>query len=264
MAFGTLKCDTIENDNSQSITVADLVTLNTGKANLSGATFTGDVILNAQEEVRWADSDSSNYIAFKAPGTVSTNSTWTLPSDAPAAGEVLKVSSVSSNNPTLEWGSDVGGKLLKVVQVVKTDTWSATSTSNSDIDPVTGLSITITPSSSDSRIFIQVSAMTSNSFNTCYTYWNIFKDGSFIDRGDDSGSTHQRVAFQNSLHATYDGARVHLDYLDEPGDTNSHTYQLYGNAQNGNTAYVNRTGNDSAPQSARGYSTITVFELAPN
>ena len=105
MALGKLKCDTIENEGGSSITVADLVTLNTGKANLSGATFTGDVTLNAQQELRLADSDSSNYIALASAATVGTNSTWTLPADAPVAGDALKVTSVSSNNPTLEWGA---------------------------------------------------------------------------------------------------------------------------------------------------------------
>ena len=66
---------------------------------------TQNVTLNAGREVRFADSDSSNYIAVSAPGTVATNSTWILPSDAPAANEVLKVTSVASNNPTLEWAT---------------------------------------------------------------------------------------------------------------------------------------------------------------
>lgn len=69
---------------------------------------TQNVTLNAGREVRFADSDSSNYIAVSAPGTVATNSTWILPSDAPAANEVLKVTSVASNNPTLEWSTTAG------------------------------------------------------------------------------------------------------------------------------------------------------------
>ena len=32
---------------------------------LAGATFTGDITLNAQKDVRFADSDSSNYIALQ-------------------------------------------------------------------------------------------------------------------------------------------------------------------------------------------------------
>jgi len=66
---------------------------------------TQNITLNAGREVRFSDSDSSNYIAVSAPGTVATNSTWILPSDAPVAGDALKVTSVSSNNPTLEWGA---------------------------------------------------------------------------------------------------------------------------------------------------------------
>jgi len=42
-------------------------------------TFTGDITLNAQSDVRFADSDSSNWVAFQAPATVSSNVTWTLP-----------------------------------------------------------------------------------------------------------------------------------------------------------------------------------------
>ena len=36
-------------------------------------TFTGDITLNAQSDVRFADSDSSNYVALQAPATVSSN-----------------------------------------------------------------------------------------------------------------------------------------------------------------------------------------------
>lgn len=107
MALGTLKCDTIENDSSQSITVASLVTLDSGKANLSGATFTGDVVLDNESELRLSENDNngSNFISLKSPASVGTNSTWTLPSDAPNANDFLKVTSVSSNNPTLEWAA---------------------------------------------------------------------------------------------------------------------------------------------------------------
>ena len=41
--------------------------------------FTTSLQLNAQAEVRFADSDSSNYVALKAPATVGTNYSLTLP-----------------------------------------------------------------------------------------------------------------------------------------------------------------------------------------
>jgi hypothetical protein len=66
------------------------VSTNLGLAALSGATFTGDITLNAQSDVRFADSDSSNYVALQAPATVSSNVTFTLPSADGTANQALK------------------------------------------------------------------------------------------------------------------------------------------------------------------------------
>lgn len=49
----------------------------------------GDVQINAQGDLRFADADSSNYVAFQAPALVGSNITWTLPSTTGIAGEVL-------------------------------------------------------------------------------------------------------------------------------------------------------------------------------
>jgi len=62
----------------------------------------GDVQLTAQGDLRFMDSDSSNYVAFQAPGTVSSNVTWTLPSaDAGTSGYAL----VSDGAGTLSWAA---------------------------------------------------------------------------------------------------------------------------------------------------------------
>ena len=63
---------------------------NFGLAGLSGATFTGDITLNARSDVRFADADSSNYVALQAPATVSSNVTFTLPDADGSANQVLK------------------------------------------------------------------------------------------------------------------------------------------------------------------------------
>ena len=39
----------------------------------------GDAQLQAQGDLRFADADSSNYVAFQAPTTIAANLTWTLP-----------------------------------------------------------------------------------------------------------------------------------------------------------------------------------------
>jgi hypothetical protein len=63
---------------------------NFGLVSASGATFTGDITLNAQSDVRFADSDSSNYVALQAPATVASNVTFTLPSADGTANQALK------------------------------------------------------------------------------------------------------------------------------------------------------------------------------
>ena len=56
---------------------------------LAGGTVTGNVTLNAQSDVRFADADSSNYIALQAPATVAANLTLTLPAADGSSGQAL-------------------------------------------------------------------------------------------------------------------------------------------------------------------------------
>ena len=56
-------------------------------------------------EIRLADSDSSNYVGFKAPTTVSTNRIWTLPSADGTNGQVL----TTNGSGTLSWASAGSG-----------------------------------------------------------------------------------------------------------------------------------------------------------
>ncbi len=45
-----------------------------------GLTLASDLVLNAQADVRFADADSSHYVGFQAPSSISSSFTWTLPS----------------------------------------------------------------------------------------------------------------------------------------------------------------------------------------
>lgn len=70
----------------------------------SGGTLTGDVTLNAQSDLRFADSDSSNWVAFQAPATISSNVTWTLPNADGSSGQALS----TNGTGTLGWSSYAG------------------------------------------------------------------------------------------------------------------------------------------------------------
>ena len=68
-------------------------------------TFNSNVTLNAQSDLRFADSDSSNWVAFQAPATVASNVTWTLPSADGTADQAL----VTNGSGTLSWADSGGG-----------------------------------------------------------------------------------------------------------------------------------------------------------
>jgi hypothetical protein len=83
--------------------------------NQIGLTFAGTeklffdqngVTLQAQSDLRFADSDSSHYVGFQAPATVGTSLTWTLPAtDAAVSGYAL----VSNASGVLSWAAAGGG-----------------------------------------------------------------------------------------------------------------------------------------------------------
>lgn len=76
--------------------------LTDGSNSGSSINFAGDIHTSAQGDVRFLDSDKSNFVAFQAPSTISANVTWTLPSaDAGVSGYAL----VSDSAGTLSWAA---------------------------------------------------------------------------------------------------------------------------------------------------------------
>jgi hypothetical protein len=63
--------------------------------------ITANAQLQAQSDLRFADSDSSNWVAFQAPATVSSNVTWTLPAADGSNNQVL----TTNASGTLSWTS---------------------------------------------------------------------------------------------------------------------------------------------------------------
>ena len=102
MAYGSVKADAFIYDNSGSDVT---VPLNTIIATTVDNVFTGNITLNAQKDLRFADADSSNYIGFQAPATISASLLYTLPSADGSAGQILK----TDGNLTLSWTDDTAG-----------------------------------------------------------------------------------------------------------------------------------------------------------
>jgi len=83
----------------------------TGITNLtaSGTITATQVDITAQGDLRLQDNTGGQYIAFDSPATVSTSYTVTMPAGLPVADKVLKVTSISSNVATMEWGDAPAG-----------------------------------------------------------------------------------------------------------------------------------------------------------
>jgi hypothetical protein len=86
---------------------ADQVSIATGGSDRVSVDASGNVTINAQGDLRFADSDSSNWVAFQAPGTVATNITWTLPDADGTSGQAL----TTNGSGTLSWSSAAAAKI---------------------------------------------------------------------------------------------------------------------------------------------------------
>ena len=89
---------------STSIASGETVTTIAGLT-LSSGTATTAFTLNGTAELRLADTDSTHYVGFKSPGTVSTNKIWTLPAEDGTTGQVLS----TNGSGTLSWATAAAG-----------------------------------------------------------------------------------------------------------------------------------------------------------
>lgn len=154
--------------------------------------------------------------------------------------------------------SNTQGKILQVVSVSKTDAFSGTSTTPADI---TGLSASITPSSTSSKIMIQVHVSVGRATGS-RMYFIIDRGGTDIGIGDAAGSR-QRVSFAVGDDGSQGMDTTGMNYVDSPNTTSATTYKIQYQIDSG-TLFVNRTSTDTdAASYGRAISTITLIEIGP-
>ena len=160
--------------------------------------------------------------------------------------------------------SGVGGKILQVKQTTKLDTFSTTSSSNTD---VTGLSVTITPSSSSNKIFITASISLGSANADRNLNLFVTRGDTEIYKADQSGSNRQRAGgglhYHHGISQTIGTYSTNIMFLDSPSSTSELTFKIRANAGvNGGTLHINRTGDSSDDNNRASYpSSITVMEV---
>jgi hypothetical protein len=104
LSWGTVSGYSAPTLGSTSIASGATVTTIAGLT-LTSPVATTSLTLNDRAELRLADTDSTHYVGFKSPATVSTNRIWTLPSVDGTAGQVLS----TDGSATLSWATAAAG-----------------------------------------------------------------------------------------------------------------------------------------------------------
>jgi hypothetical protein len=156
------------------------------------------------------------------------------------------------------------GSVLQVVQTYKTDTFTG-NTSTTYID-VTGLSVTITPSSTSNKILIfgNLSIGTINGRGGAAI---LVRNSTTIGQADAAGSRARASGSGSGYTGDGSGDTImelltSFCYLDSPNTTSATTYKIQASAFD-SLWWVNRTQNDGDNADiSRWTSNITVMEIA--
>lgn len=201
-------------------------------------------------------------ISINGTGTITGISAGGLPDACittdDIAGSAVTSAKLASGAARTNFGA---GGVLQVVSTAKTDVFSTSSTSFTD---VTGLSASITPSSSSNKILVLCSGMGGmDSANSAAL--RLVRDSTGIFLGN-SASGYTQCSWANFYSGSADGNNAEsfsITYLDSPSTTSSITYKIQAIVAAG-TLKINANGSDTSGQaySYRGASSITLMEIA--
>ena len=181
------------------------------------------------------------------------------------AGQALKVNSGANG---YEFG--VAGGVVQVKSTTKKDSYSATSQNGSFTD-ITGLSVDITPTSTNNKILVFASVHVAVSSNYGGQGLRFAKtvggstDNTFATADvDGNRARHTMKALGSGSNSREYPITQTMMHLDAPASTAAHTYKIqHGDNDNTNNIYINMSSVDT---NANGYgkyvSNITVFEIA--
>ena len=161
-----------------------------------------------------------------------------------------------SNGTTLSTGAT--GKILQVVHGHKSDRQTF-STSSGTFSDVTGMSATITPSSTSNKIIIMFNINTGGQSGQRITY-RLQRNGNNIARGD-ADSSSQRGCF-SSIVTSGNSQSEHQSYVfqDSPSSTSALTYKIQFESEGGTHIINNTRGNSGASNYHVGSSNILLME----
>jgi hypothetical protein len=189
--------------------------------------------------------------------------TWTTSTRpaSPAAGQAgfnTTLAAAETYNGTAWYQAGRPGNVLQVVQTIKTDSFTTTSTSY-----VTFMTVSITPTSASSKVLITFGTNGGTANDIVHGYLGIFRNATQIFVADTAGSRRSATSVINT--ATQQQLYYGGTFLDSPATTSAISYTIQVLSANGaQTIYLNRSARDtdSLSYDGRSPSSITVMEIA--
>ena len=153
------------------------------------------------------------------------------------------------------------GSVLQVVSTEKSDQFTTASTTFVD---VTGMSATITPTSSSSKILIIFSVgLVGNSTGGQFVYLKVNRNPSGLVSIGDQASARARVSAGNGGTQPYSNSSLTITNLDSPSTTSAVTYKIQMRSQSTGTAKFNSRGDDADSTAyGRSSASLTLMEIA--
>lgn len=154
-----------------------------------------------------------------------------------ASGETIALAS----------GASVGAGMGKVLQVVNaTDSTQRSTTSTTFVTGSNTLSVSITPSSTSSKIFLIANSNGYANNAGLNAFFTIYRDATNL------GNANGLINWWDETNRQI-GNGFAMTYLDSPSTTSATTYQVYLKAESGTTAIMNYNSTVGS---------ITAFEIA--
>lgn len=152
---------------------------------------------------------------------------------------------------------------VQVVSTTKTDSFTTSAASMTD---VTGLSVTITPTSSSNKILVILTLNYAGTNGNSGAAYQLVRGSTAICIGDAAGSRPQASGGMAYIADANSFTTISGSFVDSPATTSAVTYKVQvvgGNPSSG--VFVNRSQNDTngtQHYNARTASTITVMEIS--
>jgi len=160
-----------------------------------------------------------------------------------------------------EIGVGYGGFTGNIIQVLQTSIDTQLSTGSTSYLDITGLSVSITPKYSNSKILIRFKLNASNSATSALNAYQIVRNSTAVGNGNIGSRRFCHSAVRGSIGDANSSFVVSGEFLDSPATTSSIIYKIEWLVDSG-TGYINRdytNGNSLSYPSP--LSTITVMEI---